>query len=74
MRDLLKGPLTFDGAFTKLSNMPVIGKTGTTNSVTDFLFAGLTPYYSGAVWIGYDDRSQWVEQVTAHLELHYGEL
>lgn len=56
MRDLLKGPLTFDGALAKLSNMPVIGKTGTTNSVTDFLFAGLTPYYSGAVWIGYDNR------------------
>ena len=58
MRDLLKGPLTFDGALAKLPNMPVIGKTGTTNSVTDFLFAGLTPYYSGAVWIGYDDHSK----------------
>ncbi len=57
MRDLLKGPLSFDGALAKLSNMPVIGKTGTTSLVTDFLFAGLTPYYSGAVWIGYDDRS-----------------
>lgn len=57
MRDLLKGPLTFDGALAKLPNMPVIGKTGTTEHVTDFLFAGLTPYYSGAVWIGYDNRS-----------------
>ena len=56
MRDLLKGPLTFDGALAKLYNMPVIGKTGTTSNVTDFLFAGLTPYYSGAVWIGYDNR------------------
>ena len=57
MRDLLKGPLTFDGALAKLPNMPVIGKTGTTSRVTDFLFAGLSPYYSGAVWIGYDDHS-----------------
>lgn len=57
MRDLLKGPLSFDGALAKLSNMPVIGKTGTTSLVTDFLFAGLTPYYSGAVWIGYDNRN-----------------
>lgn len=56
MRDLLKGPLTFDGAQAKLSNMPVIGKTGTTEKVTDFLFAGLTPYYAGSVWIGYDDN------------------
>ncbi|MDZ5001445.1 peptidase, partial [Clostridium perfringens] len=42
MRDLLKGPLTFDGDKAKIPNMPVIGKTGTTNNVTDFLFAGLT--------------------------------
>ncbi|MDB1933441.1 MULTISPECIES: transglycosylase domain-containing protein [Clostridium] len=57
MRDLLKGPLSFDGSLAKIPNMPVIGKTGTTSNVTDFLFAGLTPYYSGAVWIGYDNRS-----------------
>lgn len=57
MRDLLKGPLTFDGGQAKLPNMPVIGKTGTSNSTKDFLFAGLTPYYSGAVWIGYDNNS-----------------
>lgn len=56
MRDLLKGPLTFDGSSAKFSGMPVIGKTGTTENSTDFLFAGLTPYYSGAVWIGYDNR------------------
>ncbi|MDV4151717.1 transglycosylase domain-containing protein [Clostridium sp. AL.422] len=58
MRDLLKGPLSFDGSLARLSNMPVIGKTGTTSRVTDFLFAGLTPYYSGAVWIGYDNQDQ----------------
>ncbi len=58
MRDLLKGPLSFDGSLARLSNMPVIGKTGTTSRVTDFLFAGLTPYYSGAVWIGYDNQAQ----------------
>ncbi|WP_300384030.1 transglycosylase domain-containing protein [Clostridium sp.] len=57
MRDLLKGPLSFDGGLAKLPNMPVIGKTGTTNYVTDFLFAGLTPYYSASVWIGYDNNA-----------------
>ncbi len=56
MRDLLKGPLTFDGDKAKIPNMPVIGKTGTTDRVTDFLFAGLTPYYSASVWIGYDNH------------------
>ncbi|GAB6167557.1 PBP1A family penicillin-binding protein [Clostridium carnis] len=57
MQDLLKGPLTFDGAKAKLPNMPIVGKTGTTSNVTDFWFAGLSPYYSGAVWIGYDNHS-----------------
>ncbi|AYE35448.1 transglycosylase domain-containing protein [Clostridium septicum] len=56
MQELLKGPLTFDGANAKFSDIPVIGKTGTTEHVTDFLFEGLTPYYSGAVWIGYDNH------------------
>ena len=31
-----------------------VGKTGTTSDFKDFTFAGLTPYYSVAVWWGYD--------------------
>ncbi|EGT3615391.1 peptidase [Clostridium perfringens] len=38
----------------KFGNIPVAGKTGTTTGDKDYLFAGLTPYYSAAVWIGYD--------------------
>jgi penicillin-binding protein 1A len=34
--------------------IPVIGKTGTTESYHDRLFIGMTPNYLGAVWIGYD--------------------
>ena len=37
--------------------MPVSCKTGTTNNVDSFWFAGLTPYYSGSVWIGYQDQT-----------------
>lgn len=39
---------------SKLSNMPVAGKTGTTTSNKDRWFCGYTPYYTCAVWTGYD--------------------
>ena len=53
--DMLKGPLTYSAQGAKVTNMPTAGKTGTTTSNKDYWFAGLTPYYSAAVWIGYDD-------------------
>jgi penicillin-binding protein 1A len=37
-----------------LDNMPVAGKTGTTSATRDVWFAGYTPYYTCAVWAGYD--------------------
>ena len=56
MYDILKGPVAlFDGAGAKFSDMPVSGKTGTTDLVDAFWFSGLTPYYSASVWIGYDN-------------------
>lgn len=36
-------------------NMPIAGKTGTTSATKDLWFAGYTPYYASAVWMGYDD-------------------
>ena len=55
MYDILKGPITrFDAGGARFSDIPVAGKTGTTDKVDSFWFAGLTPYYSGSVWIGYD--------------------
>ncbi|MBR5227444.1 MAG: PBP1A family penicillin-binding protein [Clostridia bacterium] len=38
------------------SSIPVIGKTGTTDDAIDKWFCGMTPYYTGVVWIGYDDN------------------
>ncbi len=35
-------------------NMPVAGKTGTSSDDIDLVFAGYTPYYTGAIWMGYD--------------------
>ncbi len=37
-----------------LENMACAGKTGTTSDKKDGWFCGLTPYYTTAVWIGYD--------------------
>ena len=35
-------------------NMPLAGKTGTTQNSRDIWFAGMNPYYTCAVWWGYD--------------------
>ncbi|MBU3106392.1 transglycosylase domain-containing protein [Clostridium gasigenes] len=58
MYDILKGPVDkADGRFAKFSNtMPISGKTGTSDSTTDWWFSGLTPYYSASVWVGYDNK------------------
>ncbi|MGL4875632.1 MAG: transglycosylase domain-containing protein [Clostridium sp.] len=54
--DMLKGPLTYNGSSAKFGAMPVSGKTGTTSNNKDYWFAGLTPHYSAAVWVGYDNQ------------------
>ena len=43
------------GPAAALDNMPVAGKTGTADSDKDIWFCGFTPYYTCAVWGGYDD-------------------
>lgn len=45
------------GGAVDFGNMPIAGKTGTTTSNRDTLFAGYTPYYTCSVWCGYDDNS-----------------
>ncbi len=42
------------GSSSRLNNMPVAGKTGTTTANKDRWFCGYTPYYTCAVWTGYD--------------------
>jgi penicillin-binding protein 1A len=42
------------GTAAALDNMPVAGKTGTTTNNYDRWFCGYTPYYTAAVWCGYD--------------------
>ncbi len=45
------------GRLASLPNMPVAGKTGTTNDNHDKWFVGYTPYYVGAAWFGFDTPS-----------------
>lgn len=58
LTDVLKGTFTSPygtGQGLGLENdMPAAGKTGTTNSSKDTWFCGYTPYYTAAVWVGYD--------------------
>lgn len=43
------------GRAARFSNMPIYGKTGTTNDTYDLWFVGGTPYYVGACWLGFDE-------------------
>lgn len=55
MTNILTGVLkSGTAAGHALSNMACAGKTGTTSDKKDGWFCGYTPYYSTAVWVGYD--------------------
>lgn len=43
------------------NNIPAAAKTGTTSDFRDYTFAGLTPYYSMAVWWGFDEPANMYE-------------
>lgn len=44
------------GTAANFRGMPIAGKTGTTSSKKDLWFVGYTPYYTAAVWTGYDQQ------------------
>ena len=62
--DILKGvvtngaPAKFGGQIEGKSgkHIDTAGKTGTTSDNIDKWFCGFTPYYTAAVWYGYDNR------------------
>ena len=81
---------TTKGTGTQLAfrnyKMPVAGKTGTASKNSDLWFVGYTPYYTCAVWTGFDHPiSQWnksyqkdlwrniMEEVHSSKELEYKE-
>ena len=46
------------GKSAQLEGMTVAGKTGTTSDNNDKWFVGYTPYYTAAVWVGYDEMER----------------
>ena len=57
MLDLLQNVVTGSegtGTPAAMGNIAVAAKTGTTTNNVDRWFVGLTPYYVGTVWFGYD--------------------
>ena len=55
MNELLKNVVrSGTGTGANFSGMTIAGKTGSTNSNNDRYFVGYTPYYTAAVWVGYD--------------------
>ncbi len=46
------------GYEAKFDGMTIAGKTGSTNSNRDRWFVGYTPYYTAAVWTGYDQQER----------------
>lgn len=50
------------GTPARLSNMAAAGKTGTTSNNVDLWIAGYTPYYTCAIWSGYDDNTPLADQ------------
>lgn len=46
------------GRFAKLSNVDLVGKTGTSDKWQNLTFVGCTPEYVSGVWIGYELLSE----------------
>ena len=60
MNRLLRNPVadpegTAAGIGSQIAGMEIIAKTGTTQDWKDFTFVGGTPYYTTALWYGYDE-------------------
>jgi penicillin-binding protein 1A len=53
LRDVV---LSGTGTSAKVPGIPTAGKTGTTEDLTDIWFCGVSPLYTCAVWMGYDDQ------------------
>ncbi len=75
--DMMKDVIT-SGTGTKAkfknSNMPIAGKTGTTQNSRDLTFVGYTPYYAAGIWLGYDSYDDVVKNMenidqSAHLKV-----
>lgn len=46
------------GTQAKVANMTVAGKTGTTTDNMDVWLSAYTPYYTGSIWLGFDNNNK----------------
>lgn len=76
MYDLLAGPVSPGGTGTNAAfgDMPVRGKTGTSDKNKNLWFVGLTPYYSAAIWIGTDEGDPIKEMSSNTAALLWGKI
>lgn len=75
MIDTMKGVVNGGtGSRANLGIIPAAGKTGTTNESADAYFAGLTAYYSGAVWMGHDKPSQKLPLTSGETAQMWGDI
>ena len=67
--DALKGVVQGGTTSISVAGQPVAGKTGTTDENRHAWFCGYTPYYSMAVWYGYDNNVVETSQGTYYLNI-----
>ena len=55
MRDVV---IEGTGTAARVANWDVAGKTGTTTDNMDVWFSGYTAYYTGSIWLGFDNNNK----------------
>ena len=58
LQNVVTGGSGATGKAANFSGQEIAGKTGTTTSRKDLWFVGYTPYYTAAVWTGYDQQER----------------
>lgn len=67
--DVMKAGVRGGTTSLSVSGMQIAGKTGTTNDQMHAWFAGYSPYYTAAVWYGYDQNKIVVDGKTYNLNI-----
>ncbi|MEG0680689.1 MAG: transglycosylase domain-containing protein [Eubacterium sp.] len=67
--DVLQAAVNGGTTNIAINGQPVAGKTGTTDEERHAWFCGYTPYYSMAVWYGYDDNVVETNEGTYYLNI-----